>query len=271
MKMVDADDLDLSSITVKWLRRQCELETTNWAATTVRCPVDLHVFLGAESGAEITSAILRILQKRKMDQYTTINFHLVRPDQQSKSRDYATVQDVVSHEDTDVICVLFAATGDGFVRFLNVHSGVNGGLNRVELLGSKCALYSCQTPYSLNTKASYVHAKCSLSKKPYAPIYNVMRYACPYANSATIGEIPAYHKKYQPHPNPMCNYSTRTWKNVLDHLVFCKFNPDIDACRAKQTKRHLQKQVNVQCKFCGRTFTNTNALSQHNLRRHRRK
>jgi hypothetical protein len=202
MEIGDTDQLDLSSMTVKWLQRQCELETTDWAATTVRCPIDLNVFVGVRISEEITSAILRILQKRSLDQYAAISFHLVRPDQQSKPREYATVQDVLSPDGADVVCVLFAASGDGVVRF--VPSAVMGELIRVELQGAKCALYTCQIPYSLGSKAIYVHAKCSLSNTPYSPIYNVVRYACPYNMSVAIGEIRAYPKNSSPKVQLQC-------------------------------------------------------------------
>jgi Histone methylation protein DOT1 len=226
----------------------------------------LSDLVGKKSANALDHQLQDVLRNAGYQDYAVTQWHLIRCDSRATEK---IVQDISE----TATSLLLLVVGMGHVTTYSNASKTAESV-KLPLRLDACIAIKCNSLYSLGlTRAVYLHCTCTLKRAFFhGRIYVPLRYACPYKSSLRQGEMRRYPKNFLPNPEGDCKYSGSRWKNILDHLAFCKFNPDIEKCQASQSKRRLHKCAGVQCDLCSHApFNNKNSLVKHISRHHRPK
>ena len=226
---------------------------------------NVHPFTPPSPG--ISVAARNVLSNVGLPSYDLRSWHLLRSVVRG-SREIV-LQDLTKASE-HFVCMLFVVSQVGQVT---ITSSPNSKKHVLEMHERSCVIFKRSVSYSLGLSSSAVYVHCVCAPTGESPIIKVatpVKFACPYKRFLDPGDVRAYPKNFVDNPlGGSCPYSAVRWKNVLDHLVFCKLNPNIVSCRSKQAQRRELKAVAVRCHICGRDFSNSNSFAQHKRRVHR--
>jgi hypothetical protein len=185
----------------------------------------------------------------------------------------AHVRDISSVDTASVVCVLLCVAGQGVLTLAPPSEKEKPTLkmNKIHLQHSHCVLYKCNVTYAVQqSSATYLHFVCARGDVAVdVAVHQVIRFPCPYNRMTEFGDVRAYHRSYDPSSTGECTYRGAKWKNVLDHLMNCKANTDIDRRTASQAKRRERNKKKVWCDLCDHPgFDMLNTLVQHKRRHH---
>ena len=244
------------------LARECDALVSRPDTTTTVCP------FVPESACAIVKVILQALNDVGLSSHTVRAWHLMQF-RRTTRRDVA-FRDVVIQGGAKHVCVILPIRGEGSITLSSCESAVKRVKHVIQLPDSMCVVFTSNLMYSLVQTDMYLHITCNADDtESIVKVCTPVKYACPYKTSLDFGDVRMYPRRFVPSVTSVgCDYSASRWKNVLDHLVFCKHNPETDKCIVKQEKRRKLKQISVQCEICQHAFTNRNSLVQHKRRHH---
>jgi hypothetical protein len=227
--------------------------------------LDTVPILGDRLASALEDGLREVVNKfrrRITDSLVPLQFRILRANQQPYQD--VTVKDFLASDGAEATCIITPISSQARINVVSAGS-------RVRLDPYKCFVYKCNVAYSISSCATVLlHCVClHVSPRPVY-IYNQMRFACPYKVQLETDEIRVLPKQFTPNERDgSCRYSAAKWKNVLDHLVYCKSNPAVDKCKTAQARRKQSKSILARCEICSKTFNNLNTLSKHNSRHHR--
>jgi hypothetical protein len=264
--------IELPCAALKAVSRRCQSEAREGGDGLILLEINLASLVGEDGARRLLSAVDKVLRSLGIHDSTIQLWHILRSDQRPYKD--VTVQDVIAREITDAVCILFPVDGSASIRIIpKTDPGRKNVIVRLD--DKECIAYMSGLAYSISASSDvFLHCICAKEKLSAISIYNPVKYACPYKTTLDTDEIRAYPRRFVARQDDVandCNYSASKWKNVLDHLVFCKSNPNTEECQARQARRKLNNQVTVKCEPCGKSFSNKNALVKHNSIHHRKR
>lgn len=253
-------------------RQHLDAECTN-----IVCALDEHksvcrVDHFVNDSSPVMVAIHAALQNCGLAQFRVRACHVIRAD--STFSRQITARDSVHEDGDNVLFVLLRASGNA-KALISINSQARLSQNEISKACSVliddnvCVIYPPNVVYSLGQSSTvFLHATCSSGAVPSIQVYDQVRFACPYNPTLRHGDVRMIPKRYQPNDSGACIYTALSWKNVLDHLAVCRFNPDQNRHEKREKKQRANRVVAI-CDLCDHPpFNSKNSLMKHKSRKH---
>jgi hypothetical protein len=262
--------LDISREALRRLARACDQEAGNGSGHVMLSEIRPSELLDEIDAAALDRAVQTVLSGLGLAHTAVHSWRLIRASCLSSKP--VLVQDLTPSKDSTLVCALLCITGEGRLSMTRRADILKptAKMHQVKMEQGQCVVYSCNVTCAVyHAESTYLHCVCAGNNICNVLVHCPVKFPCPFNVDVEIGDIRVYPRTYEHTNAGVCKYRGARWKNVLDHLAFCKANPKKEKYRAAKEARQAKSNGEFQCDQCDHPpFVLKNSLVQHRTRKH---